>query len=379
MLGAIELDYLIDVDPVWRTVLLQLPGRLRWRSHERRDGAGHAAPSWWEGDGKDQTRDALAAPTIRAVTGATARHEVIEAMRWARSLLAQGIEASDIAFAAASPGEYDDLLLAMSFEASLPLHFAHGRRALSTRDGQAAAALADIVLHGVSQDRVRRLAALAHEAGTPFGQLPDGWMRDLPDVAPLATPERWRQATAGWPAEITAVLLPAIDVLARGTEGAGEAGEMLLRGAARALWRRALLRAPATALEGSLGALRLQETVEPVAAIGWMHAATLACCPRPHVWLFGLNARTWPRATTEDPLLPDHMLSAAELVPLSITKADRLAFHAIRGTTSSTLVCSASRRDATGRLLGLSPLMPREPIRLRRARIPEHAIASRTG
>jgi len=147
------------------------------------------------GTGKNETTDIATNPDVQAVTGATARHEVIEAMRWARSLLAQGIEASDIAFTAASPGEYDDLVLAMSTEASLPIHFAHGRRALATRDGQAAAALADVVLHGLSQDRVRRLATLAHAAETPFGRLPDGWMRELPSAAPLGSPERWPRST----------------------------------------------------------------------------------------------------------------------------------------------------------------------------------------
>lgn len=378
VLGRIELDYLLDVAPCWRVLMLALhrPGMLLWRSNEQLDArCGHVAPSWWETACKDQTHEALMEPSIRSVTGATARHEVIEAMRWARSLLAQGVDAGDIAFAAASPGEYDDLVLAMSAEASLPVHFAHGRRALSTRDGQAAAALADILLHGLSQDRVRRLSALAHEADVPFGRLPEGWLYKLPHAAPLGAPERWRQAVAGWPTETTAILLPAIDLLARGTEAAAEAGETFLRGGARLLWRRALLRTPATALEGSLGALRLSDTVEAAAAIGWMHAATLACCPRPHAWLFGLNARTWPRAASEDPLLPDHVVSSTRVDPLPVTEADRLAFRAIRGTTSGTLVCSASRRDATGRLLGLSPLMPDVPERLRRARVPEHAMS----
>jgi len=378
VLGRVELEYLIDVAPVWRPLLLLLhrPQELHWRSNEQIGvTCGHVAPSWWERACKDQTYDALMQPTIRSVTGATARHEVIEAMRWARSLLAKGTDAADIAFAAASPGEYDDLVAAMSLEASLPVHFAHGRRALSMRDGQATAALADIVLHGLSQDRVRRLAALAHEPGTPFGVLPEGWTRNLPSAAPLSSPERWRQALAEAPSEITATLLPAIDLLAGGTDKAVEAGESFLRGAARLLWRRALLRASATALEGSLGALRLPEVIEAATAIGWMHAATLACCPRRHVWLFGLNARTWPRSANEDPLLPEHVIPSAKLEPLSITEADRLAFRAILGNTADTLVCSASRRDATGRLLGLSPLMPGVPERLRRARIPEHAMS----
>ena len=367
MLGAVELAPLLDVAPCWRELLDGLPG-LAWQ--------GPAIPPWW-GD-RPAVRPPSTSPALRAVTCATARHEVIEAMRWARGLLASGnVQAGQIAIAAASPGEYDDLLLAIGVEASLDLHFAHGRRALATRDGQAAAALADLLLHGLSQDRVRRLARLAHADGTPFGSMPEDWLRTLPRTAPLPSPERWRQATGALSPEALVALLPAIDLLAEGTAKAAEAGELFLRGTARLLWRRALLRAPATALEGSLGALRLPDTAEAATSIAWMHAATLACCPRPHVWLLGLNARTWPRSAAEDPLLPGHIIAADRLDPLPVTQADRLAFRAIRSTTMAALVCSASRRDATGRLLGLSPLMPSDPApeRLARTRIPEHAMS----
>ncbi len=370
VLGPVELDYLLDVAPCWRGLLNGLqPSGLAWRS------GAHVAPHWRVG--RPETQDAPTLPAVRSVTCATARHEVIEALRWARGLLATGnVQAGQIAFAAASPGEYDDLILATSQEAGLDIHFAHGRRALTTRDGQAAAALADILLYGLSQDRVRRLARLAHAADTPFGCLPDDWLKNLPRAAPLSSPERWRQI-ADTPADVTAILLPAIDLIAEGTAKAAEAGEVFLRGAARLLWRRALVCAPATALEASLGALRIPDPGEAATSIGWMHAATLACCPRAHVWLLGLNARTWPRSTTEDPLLPDHVIVADRLEPLSVTQADRLAFRAIRGTTAEQLVCCASRRDATGRLLGLSPLMPTDPPpeRLRRARVPEHAMS----
>lgn len=374
LLGTVELDYLLDVAPCWRTLMMLLhrPRALFWRS------GGHVTPSWWESACKDQTYEDRTTPTLRAVTCATAQHEVIEAMRWARGLLASGsVQAGEIAFAAAAPGEYDDLILAISREASLDVHFAHGRRALTTRDGQAAAALADILLHGLSQDRVRRLARLAHDPDTPFGRLPEDWAQSLPRAAPLGAPKRWRQTTIKLPQAMTSILLPAIDLLAEGAAKAAEAGETFLRGAARLLWRRALDRAPASAMEASLGAIRLPDQDEAATSIGWMHAVTLACCPRPYVWLLGLNARTWPRATAEDPLLPDHVIPAGRLDPLPVTKADRLALQAIRGTTAQQLVCCASRRDATGRLLGLSPLMPPglAPERLRRARVPEHAMS----
>ena len=375
LLGQVELGMLLDVPPCWQAMLLALaaPHRLRWRSGPL------PVPAWWESAWKHATDDELATPAIRSITCATARHEVIEAMRWARGLLATGnVQAGEIAFAAASPGEYDDLVLAISLEASLDVHFAHGRHALAMRDGQAAASLADILLHGLSQDRVRRLARMAHATGTPFAALPEDWAAGLPRAAPLGSPHRWRQAiaAASLPSDVAAILLPAIDLLASGTAEAARAGETFLRGAPLLLWRRALDRAPPSALEATLGGLRLPDTSEAATSIGWMHAAALSCCPRPYVWLFGLNARVWPRAAAEDPLLPNHVIPASRLDPLPITQADRLAFAAIEGTTTHQLVCCASRRDATGRLLGLSPLMQdREPERLARARVPEHAMS----
>jgi hypothetical protein len=116
VLGPIELDYLMDVAPCWRLLLMLLhrPREVFWRS------GAHVTPAWWIPPCKDETHEDVTTPTVRAVTCATARHEVIEAMRWARGLLATGnVQAGQIAFAAASPGEYDDLVLAMGAEASL--------------------------------------------------------------------------------------------------------------------------------------------------------------------------------------------------------------------------------------------------------------------
>ena len=354
VLGSVECRSLFHLAPCWQRLL---------------DAVG-PAPGWW------RSPPGTAVGTPRVLSCATARHEVIEAMRWARSLLATGnVQAQEIALAAASPGEYDDLVLALGAEANLDIHFAHGRRALAMADGQATAALSDVLLAGLSQDRVRRLARLAHDDGTPFGSLPANWVHALPRSAPLSTPERWRQASTALDATAQATLLQAIDLLAGGPAKAAEAGEVFLRGTPRLLWRRALLRAPARSLAATLAALRLPDTVEPATSIAWMPAGTLASAPRPHVWLLGLNARTWPRAEAEDPLLPNHLVPAARFDPTPVTRRDREVFHAI--VASSTVVCSASRRDATGRLLGLSPLLPHSPApeRLRRARIPDHAMS----
>ena len=248
-----------------------------------------------------------------------------------------------------------------------------------TRDGQAAAALADILVRGLSQDRVRRLIALAHAPGTPLSALPEGWRSMLPEGAPLNSPVRWRQVFAQGgdttkPVEM--VLMPVIDLLHRGPEAAEEAGETLLSGVARTLWRRALGREAPGAIERALVELRVPDPADPACSIVWAPAAELAACPRPHARLLGLNAQAWPRNAMEDPLLPAHLVPPSMLDVLPLAEADRRDFRTISVTTTKSLVLSFGRRDATGRLLGRSPLLADGPVTyLRRARVPDHAMS----
>jgi hypothetical protein len=59
-----------------------------------------------------------------------------------------------------------------------------------------------------------------------------------------------------------------------------------------------------------------------------------------------------------------------------LAEADRRDFRTICATTATSLVLSFSRRDATGRLLGRSPLLVDGPVTyLRRARVPEHSMS----
>lgn len=375
VLGPVELRGMAELDPCWRPLVAGLARvvPVTWRAGPR------PVPGWVAAAGLQVVHSMAARPDIRVVSCATARHEIIEAVRWVRGLLASGtVRAQDIALGAASTAGYDALVLAVGAEANLEIHFAHGRPALATREGQAAAALADVLLRGLSQERVRRLSAAAHAPGTPFAALPNGWQWLLPQGAPLGTAQRWRQALAMAPVppEVSSVLLPVLDLLARGTRTAVEAGELLLRGPALALWRRALVRAHAGVVEGALGQLRVGDPCDSAVSVAWMPASALAACPRSHVWLLGLNARSWPRGAAEDPLLPAHLVPAAELDPCPTPTADREAFAAILATTGARVVCSFARREAGGRLLGRSPLLPAaEPDRLRRARLPEHAMS----
>ena len=88
--------------------------------------------------------------------------------------------------------------------ADLPIHFVHGIKAVTCRDGQTAAALAEALIKGISQERVRRLVGLLDEDSPAIKGLPRDWARVLPRDAPLTTVARWEQAfsqaePADWP------------------------------------------------------------------------------------------------------------------------------------------------------------------------------------
>nr|MDA8247716.1 PD-(D/E)XK nuclease family protein [Rhodospirillales bacterium] len=274
---------------------------------------------------------------------------------------------------------YDDLIEAAAADANLPLAFAHGRRALNTRDGQAAAALADVLLHGLSQDRVRRLIGLVRDAAPMLAALPEDWSAALAETAPLVTPERWermfgRRGAAAAPVE--AVLMPVVRLLHRGAAAAEEAGRALLPPGARTLWERALDQEPAEAIERALAALRVPDPADPTSSIVWAPAGLLAGAPRPFMRLLGLNAGLWPRVAQDDPLLPERIVGAALQQAPSLADCDRLDFAALTEGATGAIVLSYARRDASGRVLGRSPLLPAtDPLYLRRARIPAHAAS----
>jgi hypothetical protein len=141
----------------------------------------------------DVRRDSPNAPERRLFSCANPQHEALEAFRWMRELLAGGeARPEEIAIAAASPADFDDHMMALSADANIPIHFVHGVKALTTRDGQTAAALAEALIKGISQERVRRLLALLHGSGSCRPSR--DWTRILPQDAPLTTVERWEQA-----------------------------------------------------------------------------------------------------------------------------------------------------------------------------------------
>jgi hypothetical protein len=289
---------------------------------------------------------------------------VIEAFRWMRGLLAAGTaRPEEIAIAAASPADFDDHVLALSRDCNIPVHFVHGTKAVAGREGQLAAALAEVLVKGISQERVRRLFAMLPRHAPALRDLPPAWTRILPADAPLTSLDRWEQVFArtavdDWPEGIdhSATVLDILRLVAQGPPIAAEAGETLLSGIARALWRRALQDGLAEALPVTLTRLRSDDGLEPATHVIFASAMALASAPRAYVRLLALNTGRWPRGISEDRLIPDHVMAIDELDPLPIAEADRRDFATIIAAAKS-VTASFSRRDVEGRLLGRSPLV----------------------
>lgn len=378
VLGAVELDRVVRVAPVWRPLLLALARQvpLAWRN------PGDPGAAWFTGELVSDPRPKLASPEI--VSCASPRAEAVEALRWIRELIASGrVRPDEIAVCATATEDWDDHMLVLAADAGLPLHFSHGVPALASREGQVCAALADVLLNGLSQDRVRRL--FGHAAGRSRGldALPPSWAQGLRPGAALFEFEQWRRALDEAHAhrtdgiDVRPLLIPVLEVLAGGAGTADAAGGLLLGRAARALWVEALRRAPPEALEFSLQELRLPDGRDPGASAVWCPASHLAAAPRRFVRLLGLTTRSWPRRSGEDPLVPSHILSREALYSESLTEQDRRAYAIVTAEADGALVLSRSRRNAQGGLQAPSPLLPHDPrtTALKRARIPSHAFS----
>ncbi|CAD6559582.1 hypothetical protein LMG27952_06902 [Paraburkholderia hiiakae] len=380
VLGRVEVAGQTDLAPCWRSLLATLAEHIpvQW------SGGPRPTPAWLEGSAIAIARAAPTAPAVTAVSAATPYHEAVEALRWVRELLASGQAApSEIAIASASTAEYDDFFLSLSADANLDLHFVHGVRSVATRDGQAAAALAEIVVRGLSQSRLRRLATLCRDAAL-FEALPEGWMRIMPADAPLSSLPAWQRLLArlkaeDWPdsQDHGAAMLALVERLDGGPEAAPEIGAALLKGRALAIWREALLAGPATSIDVTLEGLKRSDEREACVSVAWMPASALAGSPRRFVRLLGLNASRWPRDNAEDALIPEHIIASAEFNPQPVGAADRLDFETILSTTVAQVVLSHARRNGEGRQLGRSPLLNAYGTQtfLSRHGIPVHAFS----
>ena len=376
LFGELSLERVMYVAPVWRPLLIALAQHMpvRWGR------PGEADNTWFTGERLSLA--CVASPTMSGDLCADPHGEVVEALRWARSLLSEGrVQAADVAIAAASPTAWDEHMLVLSREASLPVHFSHGLPALNTSEGQSCAALADLLTNGLSQDRVRRLLrwtspAFAHA-------LPRDWAMGLPRRAGLFSLEDWRRALSaarlqrqdGDAAE--RVLLPLLELAAQRTARAIDVGSLVLPPASLGLWKEALRLAPPAAIALSLQSLRVRDDRDPGNSIVWAPATHLVGAPRPYVRLLGLVGRAWPRTDSEDALLPDHIVARRDLIPVSLMEQDREAFGGLTRAPAQQVFLSRSLRSAEGTQQCRSALWPPTvSVTVRsRTRIPEHAFS----
>ena len=272
----------------------------------------------------------------------------------------------DIALAAADPKPWDAALLAARAEACLPLHFSHGIPALETRGGQACASLANLLQHGLSQQRVWRVLAHCASDAPGFSRLPKNALFGIARGAALSEVEHWRAAFAAalpghldrqdpWP-----ILLPLLDAAASGLDVAEDAGRLFLPPAAQGLWTEALRQAPSQALPITLDGLHVADARNPGDSVTWGPARHLACSPRKFVRLLGLNAKAWPRQASDDPILPAHILDLSRCGMPGVAAQDRAAFEAIRAGAGGALVLSAPAEMAVA--------APCRPVRCYRRR-----------
>jgi hypothetical protein len=378
LLGPVCIDHVTWIPPLWRKLITGLceTVAVQWRAPASAD------HSWFRGEFIPLAPESAFARR-ETVSCADPRHEVVESLRWARMLLSsKAARPRDIAIAAASPAAWDEYFLGLRADTGFRIHFTHGVPALSLREGQRCAAIADILLRGLSETRARRLIALCAGERTDLDRLPQGWTRALPRGAALLTLADWERVLRSLQqqrelGDIEIVLMPILTVLTRGAEAAFEAGGMLLRGRSRAIWESALQAAPPHAIELALQNVRLEDEHDPADSISWGPATHVASAPRSFVRLLGLTAGGWPRGGMEDTLLPDHVVRASELDPEPVAEKDRRCFSVIAESANGQLVLSRSRRNSQGNRLGRSPLLPAdrtEPV-LARARIPAHAFS----
>ena len=382
LFGPVDIVGITELSPCWRPLIQAIALRVpvRWIAGPR------SVPEWIDESIVEIVRSKPEAPKIVAVTAANTYHEALEAFRWARQLLATGkAKPEEIAIASVNPSEYDDHFVALRRDANINLHFVHGAKVTTSWEGQAAAALADTLMRGVSQTRIRRLNALLAAGPGPFQDLPQNWTRILPADAPLSSPEAWvrlidRLTASDWPdgEDHGSALAEIIATLAKGIDAAEEAGEQLLPPRALPIWRRALDAGATASLDRNLEGLHRDDRLDPCASICWMPASSLAASPRRFVRLLGLNSSRWPRGISEDRLLSDHIIPTSELDPLPVAAADRRDFETILATTGQEVVVSLARRDDEGRLRGRSELLfqtqPEETY-LRRNGVPAHAFS----
>jgi hypothetical protein len=361
--GEIVFKGMTDLHPVWRPVLKALTTiegfRFTW------DAGPYPVPDWLQ----EYPTSAVTffetpaqTPRLTTETASDARHEVLEALRWAVSLLADGHRGEDIAIASVSAGAYAGIVHTLARDADIDIHMPNGIPALQVNTGQECAALADLLVRGISHKRIRRLYEVS-PSSEAFKDLPENWVLRVPQDASLLTPERWKRLLSrNDMADVKPILDPVIDLVSEGVKSAETAGRKLLSEGAQRLWERALRTGPASALDQTLRGMRVSVGGTSLDKVCFMSAMELVAAPRKFVRLLGLTSRQWPRRDGEDSLIPNYIVPTRKLSPMSVSEMDRRDFKSILMTTEKAVVLSWPRMDGDGRELRPSTLVPSELV-----------------
>jgi hypothetical protein len=129
VLGPIEIHGHSEMPVCWRGLLPALAEvvPVTWIAGPR------SVPDWLDGKRIEIRRTRPNEATLDLYSCATPQHEILEAFRWMRALIADGkARPEEIAIAAASPVDFDDHVLALSEDSNLPIHFVQGVKAVAT-------------------------------------------------------------------------------------------------------------------------------------------------------------------------------------------------------------------------------------------------------
>src|SRR5690554_6306090 len=362
LVGDVRLERVDEVAPLYRPLLARLAEVVptSWRLPFG------ARAEWAAGTPIEIIQSEAAQPQLSVESCADPAHEALVALRWVRRLLVAGVPAEQIAVTAVDVRAYDDHMQNLAASSQLPIHFANGTAFVSTPAGQFCAAMADALLNGPDQQRIRRLWSCAGDAqDQQIGALPPEWCADIAPDASLGSVGHWSRALEKLREKAPRtgeLMLRLVTDLSMGPGNAAAIGERWLTGKAQQAWRGALAEGPAEALPSSLQRLRLSDDEDPARSVIWAPAASLLAWPRAHVRLLGLSARSWPRRTSdEDPLLPERLLGSQTLRERTTARRDTDHFRALLSQTSTEAVLSRPRRGSDGRKQSISPLLRELP------------------
>jgi len=211
-----------------------------------------------------------------------------------------------------------------------PIHFVHGRPR-SNPDGQLAAALAEVLLRGFSQPRVKRLVGSCARRPKPVRNVTG----KLGGLNFLSTRRFW---TPRGETEIRCSkgreTPDGVDHRARSqhcrrvgmASPSGRARRAFLEGRSLAIWRKGVGGCPGRSPDVTLAGLRV--VTDWNSRLDHLGAASAVAARPEEIHLAGpLDLEIMAASASEDPLLPHHIIPSSRLDPLPVHQADRREFR----------------------------------------------------